>query len=98
MELSLFISGTRRVNMEFGGLRVLSLESRRAETMEELIRRHGGVPFVAPSVQEIPFEQNEEIRAWAERLFAGEFDMIVLMTGVGLGYLRDAMVQRFSLE
>jgi uroporphyrinogen-III synthase len=84
--------------MEFGGLRVLSLESRRAETMEQLIRRHGGDPFVAASVQEIPFEQNEEIWPWAERLFAGEFDMIVLMTGVGLGYLRDAMVQRFSPE
>jgi uroporphyrinogen-III synthase len=84
--------------MDFGGLRVISLESRRAELMEQLIRRWGGDAFVAPSVQEIPFSKNEEVFAWAERLFAGEFDMMVLMTGVGLTYLRDALVQRYSQE
>ena len=66
--------------MDFGGLRVLSLESRRADVMEQLIRRHGGDPFVAPSVQEIPFEQHDEVFRWAERLFMGEFEMAVLMT------------------
>jgi uroporphyrinogen-III synthase len=84
--------------MDFDGLRVLSLESRRAEVMEQMIRRHGGEPFVAPSVREIPFEQNDEVWKWAARLFAGEFDMIVLMTGVGLTYLRDAVAQRYSQE
>jgi uroporphyrinogen-III synthase len=84
--------------MDFDGLRVLSLESRRAETMEQMIRRHGGDPFVAPSVREIPFDQNEEVWSWAARLIAGEFDMIVLMTGVGLTYLRDAVVERYSQE
>jgi uroporphyrinogen-III synthase len=84
--------------MDFDGLRVLSLESRRAEVMEQMIRRHGGEPFVAPSVQEIPFDQNEEVWKWAARLLAGEFEMIVLMTGVGLTYLRDAVVQRYSQE
>ncbi len=84
--------------MDFGGLRVISLESRRAELMEQLIRRCGGDAFVAPSVQEIPFSKNEEVFAWAERLFAGEFDMMVLMTGVGLTYLRDALVERYSQE
>ena len=73
---------------------MISLESRRAELMEQLIRRCGGDAFVAPSVQEIPFSKNEDVFAWAERLFAGDFDMMVLMTGVGLTYLRDALVQR----
>ena len=82
--------------MDFGGLRILSLESRRAEMMEQLIRRYGGEPFVAPSVQDAPFNQNEEIWRWADRLFRGEFDMLVLMTGVGLTYLRDAVIQRYS--
>ncbi len=84
--------------MDFGGLRVLSLESRRAELMSQLIRRHGGDPFVAPSVKEIPFQQHDEVFRWAERLFAGEFDMVVLMTGVGLAYLRDVVVERYSQE
>jgi uroporphyrinogen-III synthase len=83
---------------DFGGLQVLSLESRRAGQMEELIRRHHGVPFVAPSVKEIPFTQHNETYAWAERLFAGEFDLIVLMTGAGLTFLRDVLAERYPAE
>jgi len=84
--------------MSFAGLRVLSLESRRAKEMEALIQRYGGDPFVAPSVKEIPLEANGHVFAWAERLFSGEFDMAVFMTGVGLGYLRDAVLTRFPVE
>ncbi len=84
--------------MSFAGLRVLSLESRRAKEMEALIVRHGGEPFVAPSVKERAIEINEEIFAWADRLFAGDFEMMVLMTGTGLAYLRDAVVTRYPLE
>jgi uroporphyrinogen-III synthase len=82
----------------FRGLRVLSLESRRADLMEQLIRRHGGDPFVAPSVKEMPVERHEEAYRWAERLFAGEFDLVVLMTGVGLAYLRDILAERYPRE
>src|SRR5439155_11963170 len=88
----------RQTSMDFAGLRVLSLESRRAELMEQIIRRHGGDPFVAPSVKEIPFEQHDEVFRWAERLFAGDFDMVVLMTGVGLSYLRDILAGRYSQD
>jgi uroporphyrinogen-III synthase len=69
--------------MGFGGLRVLSLESRRAAEMEQLIRKQGGEPFVAPSMRELPLTDNEEAFAFAERLFAGEFDMAIFLTGVG---------------
>ncbi|HLK66643.1 MAG TPA: uroporphyrinogen-III synthase [Bryobacteraceae bacterium] len=82
----------------FGGLRVLSLESRRAEMMEQLIRRHGGDPFVAPSVKEVPFEQHDEVFHWVERLLAGCFDMFVVMTGAGLTFLRDIVAERYVLE
>jgi len=83
---------------DFGGLRVVSLESRRAELMEQLIRRHGGHPFVAPSVKEMPVERHDEAYRWAERLFAHEFDLVVLMTGVGLTYLRDILAERYPRE
>lgn len=83
---------------DFRGLRVLSLESRRADLMEQLIRRYNGDPFVAPSVKEIPFEQHDEAYSWAERLFAGEFDLIVLMTAVGLTCLRDVLAERYPAE
>lgn len=83
---------------DFGGLRVLSLESRRAELMEHLIRRHGGLPFVAPSVKEMPVEEHSEAYGWAERLFAHEFDLVILMTGAGLTYLRDILAKRYPHE
>jgi uroporphyrinogen-III synthase len=69
--------------MPFDGLRVLSLESRRATEIDRLIRNQAGVPFVAPSVREVPLEQNPEALAFAEKLFAGGFDMVILLTGVG---------------
>ena len=83
---------------DFAGLRVLSLESRRAEAMEQAIRYHGGLPFVAPSVKEIPLEEHADIYRWAERLFAGEFEVVVLMTGAGLSFLRDMLAARYAPE
>ncbi|HEY2018611.1 MAG TPA: uroporphyrinogen-III synthase [Bryobacteraceae bacterium] len=88
----------QRQAADFGGLRVLSLESRRADLMEQMIRRHGGDAFVAPSVKEIPFEQHEEVYRWAERLFAGDFEMVILMTGAGLIYLRDILAEHYPAE
>ena len=75
--------------MPFAGLRVLSLESRRAKEMEALIRREGGDPFVAPSVQERALDDQGEAVHFVERLEAGEFDLIIVMTGTGLAFLRD---------
>ncbi len=84
--------------MAFESLRVLSLESRRAKEMESLILRHGGVPFIAPSVQERAIDSNSEAVEWAEALFAGRFDLVLFTTGVGLQYLRDAVLTKYSLE
>lgn len=75
--------------MPFGGLRVLSLESRRAKEMETLIRREGGDPFVAPSVEERALDDHREALSFIDRLEAGEFDLVVCMTGAGLAFLRD---------
>jgi len=77
---------------------VLSLESRRAREMEALIRRWNGIPFVAPSVQERAIDSQAEALAWAGRLMDGEFDLVLFTTGVGLAYLRDAVLTRYSSE
>src|SRR5262245_4898959 len=81
--------------MSFQGLKVLSLESRRATEMAQLIRNRGGEPFVAPSMREAPLEQNEEAFAFAERLYAGEFDMMILLTGVGTRLLNRLLATRY---
>jgi uroporphyrinogen-III synthase len=84
--------------MSFGGKRVLSLESRRSSETAELIRRAGGEPFVAPSLREVPLEENREALDFADRLFAGEFDMVILMTGVGTRFLSKVIATRYPLE
>jgi uroporphyrinogen-III synthase len=81
--------------MPFDGLRVLSLESRRATEIATLISKQGGQPFVAPSMREKPLELNPEVLAFAERLFAGDFDMMILMTGVGARYLDRVISTRY---
>lgn len=82
--------------MPFDGRRVLSLESRRASEIETLIRKQGGEPFVAPSMREMPLESNTEAFAIAERLFAGEFDMMILLTGVGVRHLDRILSTRYE--
>ncbi len=75
---------------------MLSLESRRAAEVAELIRKQGGDPFVAPSLREAPLEQNADTFRFAERLFAGEFDMMMLLTGVGTRQLNRLLSERYS--
>lgn len=75
----------------FGGLCVLALESRRAREIAKLIANLGGVPIVAPSVREVPLESNQEAIEFARRLAAGEIDMVVFTTGVGVKALALAV-------
>ncbi|HEY3836023.1 MAG TPA: uroporphyrinogen-III synthase [Bryobacteraceae bacterium] len=82
--------------MPFNGRRVLAFETRRAAEIETLIRKQGGDPFVAPSMREMPLESNPEAFAFAERLFAGEFDMMILLTGVGARYLDRVLSTRYE--
>jgi len=82
--------------MSFAGLKVVSFESRRAAEMAQLIRKQQGEPIVAPSMREAPIERNEEALRFAERLFAGEFDMMILLTGVGTRILNQALATRYA--
>lgn len=81
--------------MAFDGLRVVSFETRRAAEIAELIRRQGGDPFVAPSMREVPLADNTEAFQFAERLFRGEFDMLILLTGGGARALDKVLASRY---
>jgi uroporphyrinogen-III synthase len=65
------------------GLRVLSLESRRAAELAKLIENYGGRAIVAPSMREVPLESNTEAQEFARALASGGFDMVIFLTGVG---------------
>ena len=81
------------VQPSFGGLRVLVLESRRGRELGLIVTSYGGLPLVAPSMREVPLESNADAIAFADDLVAGEFDLVVLLTGVGARALLD-IVQR----
>ncbi len=82
----------------FSGMRVAAFESRLAAEMTNLIRRYGGEPLVAPSLREIPLENNTEALEFGEKLLTGQFDILVLLTGVGTRALVEVLQTRHALE
>ncbi len=82
----------------FAGLRVLALESRRAPELAKLISSYGGEPVVAPAMREVPLESNQETLAFAAALLAGEFDMVIFLTGVGARALLSVVETAYKRE
>ena len=82
----------------FAGLRVAAFESRLAEQMRQLIERYGGRPLVAPSMREVPLEENADALRFGERLLAGEFEMVLLLTGVGTRFMLKVLDSRWPRE
>lgn len=78
------------------GLKIISFESRRAVEIAELIRRYGGEPFVAPSMREVPLEENRTALELVPELEAGKLDLLILMTGVGTRTLDQVLLTQFS--
>lgn len=62
---------------------VCSFESRRADDMCSLIARHGGQPLSAPSMREIPIEDNPVAIQFVQDAIAGKFPVVILLTGGG---------------
>jgi uroporphyrinogen-III synthase len=90
--------GEGSLQKNFAGLRVLSFESRRGPEMAKLIASFGGEAVVAPSMREVPLESNTEALAFARTLFAGGFDMVIFLTGVGTRALARVVETAYPLE
>src|ERR1700732_3663521 len=69
---------------DFNGMRVVAFESRMAAETRTLIERLGGRAIIAPSMREVPLEDNHAALDFAARLIAGELDVVIFMTGVGV--------------
>lgn len=82
----------------FGGLRVAAFESRMADEMARLITRYGGLPLMAPSMREIPLQDNSEVLRFGEQLLAGRFDMLILLTGVGTRTMVQVLQTRHPVD
>ena len=82
----------------FAGLRVAVFEARMAETLGDLVVKHGGVPVAAPALREIPIRENAEAQMFIRGLKQDGFDVVLFETGVGVRYLVEATETRFPLE
>ena len=59
--------------------------------MAALVKTHGGKPIVAPALREVPLESNPQAIAFADALIRGQFDVVILLTGVGTRALVDVV-------
>jgi uroporphyrinogen-III synthase len=66
--------------------------------METLILREDGLPMLAPSVRERGSDEARIGAGFVEQLEAGAFELVILMTGVGLAFLRDLATQQMPVE
>ena len=82
----------------FAGLHVAAFESRRAAEVERMLTRAGAAASVSPSMREIPLEGSQEVIRYARQVIAGEFDVVILMTGVGLRLLVGAIERPVGRE
>ncbi len=82
----------------FNGIRVLSLESRRAAEAGKLVRTYGGQPLTAPAMREIPISSDGPVIEFAEALIAGAFDLVIFTTGVGVRALIKTASEHIDQE
>lgn len=84
----------------FGGLRIAAFETRMATETAQLITRHGGRPFVAPALRELPLSDQAAARRFGERLLSGHgpsgIDLVLLMTGSGTTALFDVLKSTYD--
>jgi len=68
---------------------ICAFESRRSEEMRSLIERFGGIPLVAPSMQEVPIAENSDALNAIRKILTGYVNHLVLLTGVGTEAMLD---------
>ena len=66
--------------------------------MADLIRKHGGAPLAARPSARSPLDDNPEVFDFADHLIAGDFDVVIFETGVGVRYLTQAIETRIPRD
>ena len=75
------------------GRTIAVLQARRARELAGLIERYGGVPYVTPSLREVPVDDPAEIRDCLDRLASQPIDLAIFQTGVGAARLIEEAAQ-----
>jgi uroporphyrinogen-III synthase len=77
------VQAAGKVQSNFGGRRVLSFESRRANEIASLIATYGGQAIVAPATREVAASQSEDVSRFVTALLEGKVHIVIFLTGVG---------------
>lgn len=85
-------------NPDFGGASVVTFEARRSAEMGSLIERHGGVPLLSPALREVRTPPTAETLTFARDLDAGAFDLLILLTGVGVRALAEEIAEELPKD
>ncbi len=80
------------------GAVVALFEARMSTELAALVRRHGGEPYLVPAVRERPLAGGPELDRALAKLSAGEFDIVVFLTGVGVRRLFEEARRSDCLE
>lgn len=82
----------------FNGLRIASFESRRRDEMQRMIEKFGGIPFVSPSLREVPVAENREAIDFAYQVITGQINIAIFLTGVGFKHLLAAIEKHLDKQ
>lgn len=66
--------------------------------LRAMLERYAARVTIAPSMREVPLAENPAAFAFAERLFAGTIDVVILLTGVGARALADAIEAKYDRQ
>ena len=91
-------AGNQESTPGFDGLRVFAFESRMTAEIAALIERYGGRATVVPALREVPLEENHTALDFADRLLAGQIDVVIFLTGVGVEQLLRITDIRYPRE
>lgn len=83
---------------ELDGVVVASLEARRKAEMASLISRHGGTPYSAPALREVPLDNRDEVAAFIQRFTTEPVSLLICLTGVGTRALLQTATALGKLE
>src|SRR5262249_59935410 len=67
-----------------------------AGAMAEMVARQGGIVIAAPALREIAIEDNADARSFVDGLLAGQFEVVIFETGVGVRLLIQSQGSRLS--
>lgn len=86
------------IQPNFNGLRVAAFESRRRDEMHRMIEKFGGIPFVSPSLREVPVAENREAIDFAYQVITGQINIAIFLTGVGFKHLLAAIEKHLDKQ